>query len=84
MSEFDYKLIICQATRPEIKSEHKKCVMKHTVWARESKEDEKGDYIFEHPTGIDEITYGFENYIDMMTCDSDCRFYVYKTLISPE
>lgn len=84
MSKRNYKLLICEATNPELATDRERCVMKHSVWARKAKEDEKGDYVFLHPRGIDEMTHAFEDYYEMRTSDGCSIFHVKKVLKSPE
>lgn len=61
----NYKIRVSEATDTELNTHSKRCIQKHTVWARKTMVDEPGDFAFAHPRGIDEITYAFENYVEM-------------------
>jgi len=65
MKNYNYQIRICEATNAEIHTHNKKCAQTHTVSARKTKENEPGEFAFQHPRGIDEITYAFENYVEM-------------------
>lgn len=65
----NYTIRVCKATNPELYTHRARCVQKYTVDARETTNDEPGEFAFEHPNEINEITYAFTDYFEMRQTD---------------
>jgi len=75
MEDRNLNITVCEAVVDGPRHLQSMCVTKHTVRARKSNDDERGDYIFTSPWNGNQA-YAFETYEDMLNSDCRCTYWV--------